>query len=96
VLERGKTYHFLKKGQRNYWLLGEVPLVETQGDQRLSAPIASIVIIEPTHVLLNGEIYTRGTYKVIDIFDPQDKQSHFNGYLRAPYEGEKTLERRIS
>ncbi|MDP7324255.1 MAG: hypothetical protein QF632_05845, partial [Candidatus Woesearchaeota archaeon] len=27
-LEVGKTYPFLKKGQRNYWFDGEFPLVE--------------------------------------------------------------------
>ena len=32
-LEQGETYPFLKKGQRNYWFEGEVPLLETKGNK---------------------------------------------------------------
>ncbi len=32
-LEKGKVYSFLKKDQRNYWLFGEIPLVETKGNE---------------------------------------------------------------
>jgi len=48
-LEAGKVYPFLKKGQRNFWLLGEVPLIETKGHGILSRPKASIIILESTH-----------------------------------------------
>ena len=29
-LEVGEAYPFLKSGQRNYWILGEIPLIETK------------------------------------------------------------------
>lgn len=67
VLEGGKIYDFLKKEQRNYWLHGEIPLIETEGNEILSRPKASIIILEATHFLDNGEIYTKGKYKVIKI-----------------------------
>ncbi len=79
-LEVGKIYPFLKKGQRIHWLLGEVPLLETKGNQQLSKPLASIIILEPTYFLKNNEIYTRGKYKVIEIFN--DNQIHFNGFAK--------------
>ena len=78
----GKTYNFLKRGQRNFWLEGEVPLVETKGNQELSNPLASIVILESTHFLHGGEPYTKGRYKVIEVFNPDDKNPHFNGFER--------------
>ena len=34
-LEEGRIYPFLKEGQRNYWLFGEIPLVETKGNEKL-------------------------------------------------------------
>jgi len=79
-LEIGKTYDFLKKGQRNYWLMGEIPLLETKGESRLSLPKASIVILEAIHFLKNGEIYTKGKYQVKEIFS--DAEAHFNGFAK--------------
>jgi hypothetical protein len=79
-LEAGKTYSFLKKGQRNYWFDGEVPLVETAGDGKLSAPLASIVILEATHFRQGEEVFTKGQYKVIDVF--ADNAIHFNGFSK--------------
>lgn len=68
-LEVGKTYPFLKKDQRNYWLFGEIPLIETKGNQILSRPIASIRIIEAIHFLEKDEVFTKGKYKVIKLLD---------------------------
>ena len=76
-IQVSKTYEFLKKGQRNYWLEGEIPLLETAGNQQLSKPLASIVIIESTHFLFNGSPYTKGKYKVIEVF--KDDKIHFEG-----------------
>jgi len=76
-LEAGKIYNFLKKGLRNYWLMGELPLVKTTGNQNLSRPVASIVILEATHTLIDKEPYTKGKYKVIDVFDINDPTIHF-------------------
>ena len=77
-LEEGKIYNFLKKEQRLYYLLGEVPLLETKGNGVLSQPIASILILEPTHFNKNGEIFTKGKYKVIKIIP--NGEIYFNSY----------------
>ena len=84
-LVKGKIYEFLKKGQRNYWIEGEIPLLGTKGNQQLSRPLASIVILEATHFLLNSEPYTRGKYKVIEVFDENDEKIHFNGFSKLNY-----------
>jgi hypothetical protein len=80
IAENGKTYDFLKRDQRLYWLLGELPLLQTKGDQNLSSPIASIIILEATHVLINNEVWTKGKYKVVEMF--KDKAVHFNGFKK--------------
>jgi len=89
-LEAGKTYEFLKKGQRLYWFSddpfwhkGEMPLFKTEGNQKLSRPIASIKMLEMTHFLEKGEIWTKGKYKVIDVFDPNDPKINFEAYKRV-------------
>jgi len=79
-LTRGRSYVFKKKGQRNYWLLGEIPLVITNGNQELSRPQASIRIIEAMHYLEGGEVWTRGRYLVTEVFE--DSTIHFNGFAR--------------
>ena len=76
-LEPGKIYNFLKKGQRNYWIEGELPLLETKGNQELSSSIASIIILEATHLLIDGEPYTKGRYKVVDL------EAKFESYKRV-------------
>jgi len=81
-LEKGKVFDFLKEGLRNYWLLGEVPLRETKGNQQLSKPVASVVILEATHFLLNGKQCTRGKFKVIDVFEKAGSKIHFDGLDR--------------
>ena len=80
-LVAGKTHAFLKRGQRQYWLQGEIPLVETTGNQQLSLPLASIIILEVTHFLLDGEVYTKGVYEVVEVF-PNDSVARFNGFTR--------------
>ena len=80
-LEAGKIYAFLKKDQRNYWFFGEIPLLETKGNGELSRPKASIQILEATHLLIDNEIYTKGKYKVIEVF--KDDKIYFEGFMRA-------------
>jgi hypothetical protein len=82
-LEIKKIYNFLKKDQRNYWLEGEIPLLETEGNGILSNPIASILILEATHFRENGILFTKGKYKVIEVFD--DKKIYFNGFKKVNY-----------
>lgn len=79
-LEEGKTYSFLKKDQRNYWLHGEIPLLETQGNEQLSKPLASIVIREATHFMQDGAVYTKGTYTVVKVL--KDDEVYFNGFSK--------------
>ena len=76
-LEPGKEYHFLKKGQRNYWLHGQIALLQTEGEGKLSRPVASIVIVEATHYLEGSEVFTKGTYCVVDKFDPENPTINF-------------------
>ncbi len=80
-LEVGKVYDFSKKGQRNYWLEGELPLLETKGNSDLSMPIASIIILEATHVLVDGEPWTSGKYKVVELIT--DGEVKFNGFAKV-------------
>ena len=82
VLKIGKVYNFLKSGQRNYWIEGELPLLETKGNQKLSRPIASIIILEATHILIDGKPYTKGKYKITDVFDTKNPEIHFESYAK--------------
>ncbi len=79
-LEAGKIYDFLKKDLRNYWLEGEIPLVETKGGGDLSRPLASVIILEATHFKQDGDLFTKGKYKVIDVF--HDDEIHFENLDR--------------
>lgn len=74
-LDTGKTYPFLKRDQRNYWLFGQIPLIETKGGEVLSRPKAGIVILEATHFVENDTVYTKGLYKVVEVFN--DDEIHF-------------------
>ncbi len=80
MLVVGVTYGFLKRGQRLYWMHGELPLVTTDGSEHLSRPLASIVIREATHFLQNNETWTRGIYEVCAVFT--DTDVHFEGFTR--------------
>jgi hypothetical protein len=84
-IESGRVYPFLKKGARLYYMLDDepVPLIQTEGNSKLSRPLASIRIVESTHFRRQGEIWTKGTFKVLEIFDPQDAEIHFEGFLRV-------------
>lgn len=86
-MEVGVEYNFLKKGQRIFWLNndpfwsnGALPLVITEGNEKLSRPIASIKIIEVTHFLEKEEIFTKGKYKILEVF--KDDKIHFEGYKK--------------
>lgn len=80
-LEAGKVYNFLKKDQRNYWMFGEVPLIETRGGEKLSRPRASIRILEATHFVKDGDMWTRGKYEVVEVF--HDENIQFEGLWRV-------------
>jgi hypothetical protein len=83
-LKKGKVYELLKKGQRLYylsdnkfWGKGQIPLMRTSGGEKLSRPLASVKILEATHFLEKGEVYTKGKYKVIKVFNENDSKIHF-------------------
>lgn len=80
-LKAGKIYNFLKSGQRNYWLDGELPLLETKGNAKLSRPIASIIILESTHFKDKDGTWTKGEYKVVEVFN--DNEIKFESYARV-------------
>lgn len=82
-IERGKVYNFLKSGQRNYWLEGELPLLRTKGNQKLSRPLASIKILEATHFIYQNLPFTKGKYKVIEIYDENNPEIHFESYAKV-------------
>lgn len=82
-LMAGQIYSFLKKGQRNYWLDGEIPLVITKGNQELSRPIASVRILEATHILIDDIAYTKGRYQIESVFDINDPKIHFENMNRV-------------
>ena len=81
-LEVGKIYDFLKKWQRNYYLLDDtpVPLLETQWNSILSRPLASIKILEATHFNLNWEIWTKWKYIIEDIYDINNSKIYFEWF----------------
>ncbi|MEI7718604.1 MAG: hypothetical protein WCI72_01955 [archaeon] len=83
----GEVYNFLKKGQRLFWLSddeewsrGELPLCETKGGGKFSSPCASVKILEATHFLEKGDIWTKGKYKVIEVF--KDDRVRFNCFKK--------------
>lgn len=89
-LKKGKIYDFLKKGQRLYWLSddeywhqGEMALAEAYGDGRVSRPLASVKMVEATHFLKKGEVYTRGKYKVMEVFNINDPKINFESVMRV-------------
>jgi hypothetical protein len=67
-LEEGKTYMFLKQGQRTFWLEGDISLVKTDGDGNFSRPLASVRILEVTHYMQSGKVMTRGKYTITKVF----------------------------
>ncbi|MFH1358319.1 MAG: hypothetical protein ABIH37_00350 [archaeon] len=76
-LEINNVYKFLKKGQRHYWLMGEIALRKTKGNQDFSRPVASVIILEAIHYIKDGEVWTKGTYKIIETYNPEDTIVHF-------------------
>ena len=71
-LKEDREYGFLVPGQRNYWLLGKFPLHEKQdppvgGVSVSEDPRAIINIYEVTHFIDNGQIFTKGKYKILQV-----------------------------
>lgn len=79
-LEVDRIYYFLKEGQRNYWLEGELPLLQTEGNSKLSRPVASIIILEAIHFRKDNKNYTKGKYQVKEVFNPNNQRVNFEGF----------------
>ncbi len=45
-----------------------IPLLETKGNQKLSRPLASIIIIEVMHFKDEDSVWTKGKYKIVEVF----------------------------
>ena len=82
-IEAGKVYSFLKKGQRMFWFYGELALLETKGNQKLSRPLASIKILEATHFLKDEKVWTKGKYEVVEVFDKNSPEIQFEWMERV-------------
>ncbi len=80
-IEAGREYDFLKDEQRNFWMVGEIPLIETRGSGVISRPIASVKILEVTHFLSGKLVFTKGKYRVVEVFN--DDKIHFEGTDRV-------------
>lgn len=92
-LKENNFYEFLKTGQRAYWLEGEQPLLEKSETGNVSAPVASIIIIEATHFIEDGEIFTRGKYKIVKVLG--ENELYFNGCETIKKQYRLTKESRI-
>jgi hypothetical protein len=85
-LKPGAVYSFYKQGQRLYWFGGELPLLETKGNAVLSRPLASIKILEASHLRDGDQLVTMGFYQVIEVFDTDSPEIHFESYKRRSQE----------
>jgi len=84
-LLEGMNHSFLKEGQRCYCLDEPIPLCITEGERKLSQPIAAIQIIEyKSYIASNKKIVTSGKYQIVEIFEPGDSSPHFNGITYIP------------
>ncbi|MBU1131722.1 hypothetical protein KKC32_00490 [Patescibacteria group bacterium] len=72
----GNVYHFLKKGQRLYWMFGDVSLIETAGNDNFSQPLANVLILEVRHVIENDEVWTIGKYRVSEVFQKTEDEKN--------------------
>ena len=62
IMEEGNFHNFFKKGYRIYPLCREIPLAETEGDEKLSDTKAYIEIIGQSQFVSGGSVFTKGDY----------------------------------
>lgn len=86
-LEKGRVYEFLKADQRHYCMICQSPLVETLGKGKLSKELAAVRILEVTHFFDDtGKVWTKGKYRVEEVFDKDDHRIHFQNCTRVIYD----------
>lgn len=61
--------------------------MQIEGNQQLSRPLASIVILEATHFRDKRRIYTRGIYRVEKVLDPNSPEIYFEAMGLNPNYG---------
>jgi ribosomal protein S27E len=87
TLIKGQIYEFLKADQRHYCMVCQSPLVETKGKGKLSKELAAVRILEVTHFFdATGKVWTKGKYKVEEVFDKNDNRIHFQNCTRVFYD----------
>ncbi len=79
TLTPGTVNEFLKEGQRGYDVGQEMPLRRAKGEQSVSRPLASVSILESTPFEMDGKTWTKGKYKVREVYDPSDPTVYFEG-----------------
>ena len=77
LLREGATHHFKKKGQRNYYFLEPVPLLETK--EINDYPPSSRRYYSGSNSLLKRIMYTKGRYRIEKVFDPASLEVYFEG-----------------
>jgi hypothetical protein len=86
-LVKGQVYEFLKEDQRQYCMICQSPLLETKGGGKLSKELAAVRILEVTHFFDDTcKVWTRGKYRVEEVFDKDDKRIHFQNCSRVIYD----------
>lgn len=94
TLIKGQIYEFLKEDQRQYCMICQSPLLETQGGGKLSKELAAIRILEVTQFFDDtGKVWTKGKYRVEDVFAKDDNRIHFQNCSRVIYDdqGNRTI-----
>ena len=70
-------------------MICQSPLVETKGKGKLSKELAAIRILEVTHFFDDtNKVWTRGKYRVEEVFDKEDKRINFQNCTRVFYDDE--------
>jgi len=63
------------------------PLVVTIGGGKLSKELAAVRILEVTHFFdEDGKVWTKGKYRVEEVFEKEDKRIHFQNCTRVFYD----------
>jgi hypothetical protein len=66
--KEGREYNFLLEGQKFFGLFAKFPLVEIGGNSNgMNNTRALINIIEVTHFLDNGKLFTKGKYRILRV-----------------------------
>jgi hypothetical protein len=65
VMTTGTFFQFLKEGQRCFWFEGPVDLRITKGNGNFGDPIAQVRIINASHHIRDGKVWTEGLARIL-------------------------------